>query len=452
MPVVHLENLHMLLAYTTLCDFKIDQMDMDSAFLQADLSKTVFVKQPEGFMSQTHPDYVCRLNKSLYRLKQAPLMWNHMLDKHLHVLQFQPLEADLCIYIRKQGGNISVVSIYIDNCLIISRHPQVNKIKTSLAKKFKIKDLGPVNLILGIEVLHNCEKGTTCLHQSSHIDSLLAKFNMADAKPVTILLQPGLSLTKINKTPKDCYTIPYQQAIGKLLYIAIASRPNIAFSVAHLSHFINAYNHTHWEAAKSVICYLKGMCEQILMYSKQVLNQSVPPSDPLLLVGYCDADWSRCIIDRKSIFGYVFTLAGGPIMWASKTQTTVALSSSEAELNAMSKAMKQVLYICKLLPPLGINDSQPISLANNNQSSLMLATQSTLTFQAQMKHYNIKLHHLHDTTMKGLVSVHYCPTKTMPTDILTKALPRLKLEELKLLLNLHMCQLPCNGGKHLSPP
>ncbi len=91
-------------------------------------------------------------------------MWNCTLDRHLQALQFQPLEADLCIYIRKQGGNISVVSIYIDDCLIINRHLQVNEIKASLAKKFKIKDHGPINSILGIKVLCDCEKGTTCLH------------------------------------------------------------------------------------------------------------------------------------------------------------------------------------------------------------------------------------------------------------------------------------------------
>ncbi len=79
----------------------------------------------------------------------------------------------------------------------------------SLAKKFKIKDLGPMNSILGIKVLHNHRKGTTCLCQSGHIDSLLAKFNMVDMKPVTVPLQPGLSLVKIDKTPRDCHIIPY---------------------------------------------------------------------------------------------------------------------------------------------------------------------------------------------------------------------------------------------------
>ncbi len=130
----------------------------------------------------------------------------------------------------------------------------------------------------------------------------------------------------------------------------------------------------------------------------------------------------------------------------------MALSSSEAKLNTIFKAIKQALYIHKLLPPLEIDNSHPISLANNNQSSLMLATQSTLIFQAQMKHYNIKLHHLCDTTVKGLVSVYYCPTETMPVDILTKALLHPRLKELKFLLNLHMCQLPHKGGKPLSLP
>ncbi len=293
-------------------------MDMDSAFLQADLSETVFMKQPEGFVSQTHSNYVCRLNKSFYGLKQALLMWNYMLDKHLHALQFQPLKADPCVYIRKQEGNISVVSIYVDNYLIISRCLHVNEIKASLAKKFKIKDLGPMNSILGIEVLYNCRKGTTCLCQSGHIDSLLAKFNIVDVKPVTVPLQPGLSLVKIDKTLRDCHTIPYQQAISKLLYIAIVLCSDIVFAMAHFSCFINAYDHIHWEVAKSIMHYLKGMCEQTLIYNKQVLNQSTSPSDLLLPVGYCDTDWGRCMIDKKSISGYMFTLAGGLIMWASK--------------------------------------------------------------------------------------------------------------------------------------
>ncbi len=307
-------------------------------------------------------------------------MWNRTLDKHLRALQFQPLEADACIYVRRQGGNISVVSIYVDDCLIIGRRPQVNDVKASLAKKFKIKDLGPVSSILGIEVMHHRSQGTTSLCQSGHIDTLLGKFNIVDAKPVTIPLHPGLTLVKIEETPRECRTILYRQAIGKLLYIAIASRPDVAFAVAYFSQFVNAYDHTYWEAAKCVMRYLKGTRNQTLMYSKHVLDQSLPQSNLLLPVGYCDADWGGCTIDRKSISGYVFTLAGGPIMWASKTQTTVALSSSEAELNTMSEAMKQVLYIRKLLPPLGIDDGQPLSLANNNQSSLTLATQSTLAF------------------------------------------------------------------------
>ncbi len=116
----------------------------------------------------------------------------------------------------------------------------------------------------------------------------------------------------------------------------------------------------------------------------------------------------------------------------------MALSSSEAELNTLSKAIKQALYMCKFLQLLEINYDQPIPLANDNQSAIMLAMQSMLVFQARIKHYDIKLYHLHDSTVNGLVSMHYCPIEAMPADILTKALPHPRLKELKELLGLHM--------------
>ncbi len=163
---------------------------------------------------------------------------------------------------------------------------------------------------------------------------------MTDTKLATVLLHSGLNLVKIDKTLNDYHTILYHQAIGKLLYIAIASHLDIAFTVAHLSHFTNIYDHMHWKVAKCIMHYLKGTYNQVLRYNRHVLNQNTLSSDPLLLVGYCNTDWSRCMIDRKSISSYIFTLADGPIMWAFKTQTIMALSSSEAKLNTLSEVIK----------------------------------------------------------------------------------------------------------------
>jgi hypothetical protein len=131
----------------------------------------------------------------------------------------------------------------------------------------------------------------------------------------------------------------------------------------------------------------------------------------------------------------MFIIAGSPIMWAAHSQSTVALSSTEAELTSLSEATKQALYVKCLLGQLKITEVI-IQLHNNNQSALHLTTQLIHSFHARMKHYNIKLAHLQDTITQGHLVLHYCPTEIMPADILTKALPITHYKELKVLLGL----------------
>jgi hypothetical protein len=130
-PVVQLENLHLLLVLATLLNLEVDQIDINSAFLQADINEQVYISQLEGFESTQHPDYVCLLQKSLYGLKQAPLLWNWTFNMHMCTIGFTLLEADLCIYILKTVHDqlLTIVSVYVDNCLIISLHMNVDRIK-----------------------------------------------------------------------------------------------------------------------------------------------------------------------------------------------------------------------------------------------------------------------------------------------------------------------------------
>ena len=120
-PVVRLENLRMLLAFGTIHSYEIHQMDVDSAFLNAELHEEIYVTQPEGFISEQHPDYVCRLHKSLYGLKQAPLLWNRTIDGHLRDNGFAPIDADPCIYLHRTRGNqIALIALYVDDCTIVA--------------------------------------------------------------------------------------------------------------------------------------------------------------------------------------------------------------------------------------------------------------------------------------------------------------------------------------------
>jgi hypothetical protein len=222
-PVMHIKHLWLALAYAALLRLSVHQVDVVTAFLQAELHEVIHVNQPEGFKSIEHPDYMCHLRRSLYSLKQALLAWNLTLNKHLLSQGFVPSEADPCLYVKGQGCEIMILAIYVDDCILIADVWNIPKLKKVLSNHFEIKDLGPIKSILRIEVICNEEQGTLCLQQQGHILTILEKLKMSDCMPNQTPLPVGLQLVKIDSTLVDCKQILYRSAIGKLLYIAIVS-------------------------------------------------------------------------------------------------------------------------------------------------------------------------------------------------------------------------------------
>ncbi len=324
-PVMHLENLHFLLSLTTLHDLEVYQININSAFLQANVNEQVYITQPEGFKSLKHPDYICLLKKSLYGLKQAPLLWNRTFNSHMRALSFTLLKANPCIYMHRTRSNqsLTIVSVYINNCLIIGSHSSINKTKKRLAAKIKIKDLRAASSILGVKVLRDQHLHTIHLHQQGHIDGILCKFNMSNSKPAPTPMVHGLVLAQLDSTLATCHALPYRQAIGSLLYLALASRPNITFTVSFLSCQMDTYNETHWAAIKHILHYLNRTWTFASKYSCD--HSTDTRHDPCVPVGYSDTDWGSNEIDHKSVSSYVFLITSGSIMWSLRKQTMVAL-------------------------------------------------------------------------------------------------------------------------------
>jgi hypothetical protein len=118
--VVCIEHLWLLIAIAVLLGYKIHQMDVTTAFLNATLTEENYVHQPEGFVDPEKLNHVCHLHKSLYGLKQALLEWNCMINSHLHVHGFQPTTADPCVYTKLEGKDVTFIAIYIDDCMIFA--------------------------------------------------------------------------------------------------------------------------------------------------------------------------------------------------------------------------------------------------------------------------------------------------------------------------------------------
>jgi len=147
---------------------------------------------------------------------------------------------------------------------------------------------------------------------------------------------------------------------------------------------------------------------------------------PEILEGFSDADWAGDPDTRCSTSGYVFLLGGGGVSWGSKTQTSPALSSTEAEYVGATRATQEALWLRQMLSDLGSHQSDPTTIWCDNQSSIALS--SNPGSYARTKHIAVQHHFMCDTIAHGLIHLSWIPTEKQVADILTKDLGRIKHE------------------------
>lgn len=176
-PVIKSTTVRYVLHVVVNKSWRIHQFDVNNAFLQGTLSEEVYVAQPPSFIDKDHPNHVCRLKKSLYRLKQAPRAWYHELCSYLIDLGFTNSVADMFLFIHHCGKHIICVLVYVDDMLITgSNNDLITQFIYSLVGRFSLKDLGELRYFLGIEA--TCTTARLHLMQKKYIIDLLAKTNM----------------------------------------------------------------------------------------------------------------------------------------------------------------------------------------------------------------------------------------------------------------------------------
>ena len=298
-----------------------------------------------------------------------------------------------------------------------------------------MKRLGPTNYLLGIKIDYDRKGRTIQLSQSQYILDMLKRFNLLDCHPVYTPMEHGIQLSRSQSptSPEDIAKmakIPFMSAIGALMYLALGTRPDIAFAVAKLAQFNTNPGAAHWTAVKHIFRYLKGTIDLKLTYRSD--PTSSPSSHPFTT--YSDSDHAGDLDTRKSTGGYVVKMGSGAVSWSSKKQTTVALSSTEAEYIAAVAAGKEALWYRQFLRELKFDITSASPLYVDNQSAL--ATLRNPEHQGRMKHLDIAHLWIRDEVQRNTIDVRYCPTADMVADILTKPLPRILVEKHRLALGL----------------
>jgi hypothetical protein len=413
-PVSKYTTVRALIAKAAAEDLDLHQIDIKTAFLHGDLEETIYMQQPPGYEEGGYGT-ACKLNKSLYGLKQAPRAWYIKLQQELETLGFVPSPADPSLFTLTNKTDNIYLLVYVDDILIAGKASTVGYVKQELLKRFEGRDLGEITSFLGINITRERQDKVIKIDQSGMIDSIIQQFGLEEAKTKTTPLSPSIKLSKNEGEPLDKETFPYGTLVGKLMFLTVATRPDIAYSVGTLARFISNPNLTHWQAAKGVVRYLA--------YTK---NRGITfRGSDLTLTGFCDADYAGDLDTRKSTTGYVFITNGGAISWNSKRQPTVAVSTTEAEYMAAASATKEGLWLRKLFYSLDIPFTT-IDINCDNQSAIKLLKNPI--FSVRSKHIDVAHHFARERVQRKEVMFHYIPTTEMAADIMTKVLPVSKHE------------------------
>ena len=209
----------------------------------------------------------------------------------------------------------------------------------------------------------------------------------------------------------------YRSAVGSLMYVMVATRPDLAYAVGALSQFMANPSEEHVIAAKRVLRYLKGTvgCGLLLGAGGEEC-----------LSAYSDADHAGDVNNRKSVSGYAVLYGNGAVIWSSKKQNCVSISSTEAEYDAASEATMDLAWVRQLLADLHKAPGGPTKLYVDNESAVKLAVNPV--FHARTKHIDVRYHFIRDMVEKKQVELARVDTKDNIADSLTKPVPKAKFD------------------------
>ncbi|CAL2277744.1 unnamed protein product [Prunus armeniaca] len=239
-----------------------------------------------------------------------------------------------------------------------------------------------------------------------------------DCKTVATPLAMNEKLSKENGSEQADEAI-YRQIVGSLLYLT-ATRPNIMFAASLLARFMHGPTRKHMGTAKRVLRYIQGTFDYDIAYEK---------GKKARLIGYCDSNWSGSEDDLRSTSGCAFNLGSGVFSWASVKQSSVALSTAEAEYVSAAEATAQAIWLRFVLSYFGEEQVGATTILRDNTSAISITKNPV--HHHTTRHINIRFHFIRDALQNGEIDFLYCKIEEQTANIFTKALARDQFEYLR---------------------
>lgn len=443
-PVVKATSVRLLLAHAAGNHLLVNKFDVETAFLNSDIDREIYIEQPVGFGHPDFPreDYVLLVNKGLYGLKQSASLYAEDQKKKLMDLGFVPSEADECVFI--SADKRITVATYVDDGLVSAEEQtEIDWVISKLNEHYTVRNLGAPTKFLGLDIHRPDPRGPITVSQGTYARKLLTKFEMQDCNSVKSPCDQRaayLHLRTETESPADAPL--YRSMTSSVMHLGTWTRPDICWIANKLCQFNKDPSDLHMAAAKHLLRYIQGTLDYAFTYAPSEHNSlyalfadfedfSFTP-----LHGYADSSGASDPDDRRSTSGIVFFYYGGVIVWESNKQTyAVALSSMEGEYLALTEAAKIALFLRNLLASINIPQEQPTLILTDSDAALKHVKNNVN--HSRTKHIDTRHHFIRHAYLSGDVDIRHIPAASQAADILTKPLGTIKHLEAVKLLQLH---------------
>lgn len=392
-------------------------IDIETAFLEADLTEPVYLRIPEGYEEMyglpTSDEYVWELEKAMYGLATAPRAFykkfkNVLTSKEVGMTQSR---VDPCMfYCLDDNGELeAAMTIHVDDCAIAGSPETIERIKEAIKKQLSIKDEGRLSKHLGVKYEWDDKKETVRIHQDDYIRDILNEYRdkFGEIRTFPTPGYPGFALLKNDGEP--VLKPEFLSCQGKIMFAMKKTCPEISNAVREMAQHMSNPGEVHWKSMTRMMGYLKSMTHTGMTYNK--------PKD-MDIVAFVDSDYATDKETRKSVTGYLVLVGGCLVSWTSKGQPSVTLSSTEAEYVAASICATEIKFIQMLLNELKIPKTGPATMYEDNQGAIYVMNNDQVG--QRTKHIDIRHHFVRDMIQDGDILVRYIRSEDNPADIETK--------------------------------
>jgi hypothetical protein len=399
--------------------FSSKLIDIETAFLHGELEEgeDVYMECPHG-LEQDEDDCV-QLNKTIYGLVQAARAFFKKWKLALMDIGFHQSPADPCLMIRRDKSGVVYMGVHVDDIYACGDKEALDDAIIGLKRHFKIKIEDHLSDYLSCEIRFNANKTKAWIGQPHLLKGLEKKFGDM-VKSSQTYRTPGTPGKGVQRPKEGDERISpdqqslYRSGVGMLLYLVKHSRPDISNAVRELSKSMDGASLAAFKELKRVT---KFVLDTKTMGLKIHPKLTTDISEWEIVV-YTDSDWAGDKDTRISVTGFIVFMLSVPILWKSKGQRSVALSSSEAEYYALSEAAKDIRFVAQILLTMGIPVRLPIVVRVDNVGAIFMS--ENVSASSRTKHIDIRYNFVREFVADKFIKIIFVRTEENISDVFTK--------------------------------